>query len=246
VTIDRASARNGNHAAPEKAPSTPRWRSAAAGARAAACALCAASLACAGNAASTRGDHGASSQAAGGAGAGSNAPLTTRERLEKGGPSPAAFFPLAVGNEWTYAVSTGGATQQETIRIVGRDGVWFLDDQRGRLRIEQDGVRDRDRYLLRAPIQQGSSWTSVDNLVVQKFEIASVEATLATPAGRFEHCVVVRNDQPLPNGARFVTEWTYAPNVGLVALRTFTTAQGKERTQTSLTLVAYRLEVNQN
>ncbi|GAC1535876.1 MAG: hypothetical protein NVS2B9_01350 [Myxococcales bacterium] len=172
------------------------------------------------------------------------APLSTRERIEKGGPAPATFFPLAVGNEWTYAVSAGGQTQQETIHIVGRDGAWFLDDQRGRLRIEQDGVRDRDRYLLRAPIVPGASWTSVDNLVVQKFALAGTDVTFATPAGRFEHCVVVRNDQPLPGGARFVTEWTYAPHIGLVALRTFTSTQGKEKTQTSLTLVAYRLEPN--
>jgi hypothetical protein len=170
-------------------------------------------------------------------------PLTTRERIEKGGPSPASFFPLAVGNEWTYSVTTGGQTQQETIHIVGRDGPWFLDDQRGRLRIEADGVRDADRYLLRAPLVAGSTWTAVDNLVVQQFELSAVDVTLVTPSGRFEHCVVVRNDGPLPNGARFVTEWTYAPGVGLVALRTFrTNAQGKETTQTSLTLVSYRLE----
>lgn len=169
-------------------------------------------------------------------------PLTTRERIEKGGPSPAAYFPLAVGNEWTYAVTTAGQTQQETIHIVGRDGPWFLDDQRGRLRIEADGVRDGDRYLLRAPLVAGSTWTAVDNLVVQQFELAAVDVTLVTPSGKFEHCVVVRNDQPLPNSARFVTEWTYAPGVGLVALRTFTSAQGREKTQTSLTLVSYRLE----
>lgn len=169
-------------------------------------------------------------------------PMTTRERIEKGGPSPATYFPLAVGNEWTYAVTTAGQTQQETIHIVGRDGPWYLDDQRGRLRIEADGVRDGDRYLLRAPLVAGSTWTAVDNLVVQQFELAAVDVTLVTPSGKFEHCVVVRNDQPLPNGARFVTEWTYAPAVGLVALRTFTSAQGREKTQTSLTLVSYRLE----
>jgi hypothetical protein len=208
--------------------------------RACARSLCLASLAlgaCAGTSPSVRGSGGAQAPSPT-----STAPLTTRERLEKGGPSPAIFFPLAVGNEWTYTVSAGGQTQQETIHIVGRDGNWFLDDQRGRLRIEEDGVRDRDRYLLRAPIAPGASWTSVDNLVVQKFALAGTDVTLATPAGHFEHCVVVRNDQPLPGGARFVTEWTYAPGIGLVALRTYTSTQGKEKTQTSLTLVAYRLE----
>src|SRR5439155_17920533 len=38
------------------------------------------------------------------------------------------YYPLAVGNSWTYEV----AGKRETITIVGRDVPWFLDDHRGR------------------------------------------------------------------------------------------------------------------
>ena len=81
----------------------------------------------------------------------------------KAGPqaSPAAgsgedatrYYPLAVGNSWTY--SFRGSDRRETIQIVGRDGPWFIDDHRGRLRYEPDGVRDADRYLLRTPLSAG-------------------------------------------------------------------------------------------
>ena len=66
--------------------------------------------------------------------------------------------------------------KRETIKIVGQDGPWFLDDHGGRLRYESDGVRDADRYLLRTPIAEGSKWSAVENLMVQRFEVVSMEA----------------------------------------------------------------------
>jgi hypothetical protein len=168
----------------------------------------------------------------------------------KSGPPPAAspqgedatrYYPLAVGNSWTYAVR--GSDKRETIQIVGRDGAWFLDDHRGRLRYESDGVRDADRYLLRTPLAAGAKWSAVDNLVVQRFEVTSMDGSAVTQAGTFTRCAVVRNEQPLPKGGKFVTEWTYAPRVGMVELVTSTMDDhGKQTEQTRLQLVAYRLQ----
>jgi hypothetical protein len=153
---------------------------------------------------------------------------------------PAVFYPLAVGNEWTYDL---GGQRRETIRIVGRDGAWFLDDHRGRLRVEREGVRDADRFLLRTPLQAGAKWTAVENLVVQRFEVISTQASAVTRAGTFTGCAVVRNEQPLDSRRKFVTEWTYAPGVGLVELRTRVVgADGKAQDQTHLELVAYHLQ----
>jgi hypothetical protein len=165
----------------------------------------------------------------------------------KSGPQPAAasgedatgYYPLAVGNSWTYAFR--GSDKQETIQIIGRDGPWFIDDHRGRLRYEKDGVRDADRYLLRTPLAVGAKWSAVENLVVQRFEVVSVDSSAVTQAGTFTRCAVVRNEQPLKKG-KFVTEWTYAPKVGLVQLITSTLdPQGRQQEQTRLQLVAYRV-----
>ena len=156
------------------------------------------------------------------------------------GEDAARYSPLAVGNSWTYAV--GGADRRETIQIVGQDGPWFLDDHRGRLRYESDGVRDADRYLLRTPLTAGAKWSAVENLVVQHFEVVSLDASLVTQAGTFTHCAVVRNEQPLAQG-KFVTEWTWAPGVGLAQIVTSTLdPQGKQQQQTKLQLVAYHLQ----
>jgi len=153
----------------------------------------------------------------------------------------ASYYPLAVGNSWTYAQS--GAEKRETIQIIGRDGPWFIDDHRGRLRYESDGVRDSDRYLLRTPLSAGARWSAVENLVVQRFEVVSLDASLVTQAGTFTRCAVIRNEQPLKQGGKFVTEWTYAPKVGLAQIATSTIdAKGRQQEQTRLLLVAYHLQ----
>ena len=166
----------------------------------------------------------------------------------KSGPQPVdgasgedatRYYPLAVGNSWTYAFR--GSDKQETIRIIGRDGPWFIDDHRGRLRYEKDGVRDADRYLLRTPLAVGAKWSAVEDVVVQRFEVVDVNASAVTEAGTVTRCAVVRNEQPLKKGGKFVTEWTYARKVGLVLLVTNTVdPQGKQQEQTRMQLVAYR------
>jgi hypothetical protein len=151
------------------------------------------------------------------------------------------YYPLAVGNSWTYSMP--GSDKRETIAIIGRDGPWFIDDHRGRLRYESDGVRDADRYLLHTPLTAGAKWSSVENLIIQRFEVTSMDGGAVTEAGTFTHCAVVRNEQVLKQQGKFVTEWMYAPNVGLVQLITSTIdAKGQQHEQTRLSLVGYHLQ----
>jgi len=155
---------------------------------------------------------------------------------------PALYYPLAVGNSWTYRVTDPSGIHEDTIRIVGRDGPWFIDDHRGKLRVDPEGVRDGDRYLLHVPLRTSSRWSAVENLVVQRFEITATDVAIDTKAGGFSGCVIVRNEQPLPkNQGKLVTEWTYAPKVGLVELRTRTEGASGTRDQVHLELVAHHL-----
>jgi len=160
---------------------------------------------------------------------------------QQSGRDPSVYYPLALGNSWTYEYTPGA--RRETIQIVGRDGAWFLDDHRGRVLSDSDGVRDADQYLLHAPLTAGSEWTAVQNLVVQHFTVTSVDATAKTRAGAFTNCIVVRNESPLPQGAgKFITEWTYAPHVGLVQVRTQTVSPRGTQEQSRLDLVSFRLQ----
>jgi hypothetical protein len=154
-------------------------------------------------------------------------------------PKPEIYYPLAVGNSWTYSVT--GSPEKAVIEIIGRDGEWYLDDHRGRLRYEDGGVRDADRFLLRPPLKAGTHWTAVENLVVNRFEITSADATVVTEAGTFTHCIIVRTSSTVKKDLTFVTEWTYAPNVGIAQIVTSTVdGRGKvdEQSRLSLTAVA--------
>ena len=154
----------------------------------------------------------------------------------------ARYYPLGVGNEWTYELDARGQKKRDTIKIVQKDGPWFVDDHKGRLRIDGEGLRDADRYLLRGPLETGSKWTAVEDLVVQKFEIVGSDVSESTPAGTFAHCVTVRNEQPLGQGhGKFITEWTYAPGVGLVKMKTSVDDGGKSVPQMSLSLIEFRV-----
>ena len=172
---------------------------------------------------------------------GSASPRPTQTDTQQSGRDPSLYYPLALGNSWTYEFTPG--SRRETIQIVGRDGAWFLDDHRGRVRSDAEGVRDADQYLLHAPLTAGAEWTAVQNLVVQHFVVASIDATAKTRAGSFTDCVVVRNESPLAQGAgKFVTEWTYAPRVGLVQVRTQTISPRGTQEQSRLDLVSYRVQ----
>jgi hypothetical protein len=65
--------------------------------------------------------------------------------------------------------------------------------------------------------------------------------TVQTKGGSFNNCVQVRNEQPLKDQGKFVTEWTYAPGVGLAMLRTQTVSKRGAQEQSRLELVAHKV-----
>ncbi|HVI94410.1 MAG TPA: hypothetical protein VM753_10410 [Anaeromyxobacter sp.] len=160
----------------------------------------------------------------------------------------AAYFPLAVGNEWTYAdespaVRPDSPGVQRTVRIVARtkDG-YFRDTERGELRADGGCLHDRLRRLLCGPVAQGTRWSSVVSASsTERFEIASVGEEVLTPAGRFGGCVRVRAHNRANAATDYVIETTYAPGVGPVKLETFAVVDGVVQAQVRAVLRAYRI-----
>ncbi len=163
-------------------------------------------------------------------------------------PSPADFFPLAVGNEWVYrdespALPADRQGSTRTVRILERtkDG-YFRDNERGELRADPDCLHDRARRLLCAPIAPGKSWSSVVSVSsTERYEIASVGETVATPAGTFSGCVRVRAHNRASPSTDHVLEITYAPGVGPVRIETAVVVDGKVNPQVRAVLERYRV-----
>lgn len=160
-------------------------------------------------------------------------------------PDIAAYAPLGVGYAWTYAVRFPGQTGERTVRIVERDAEgYFVDDAGGALRHTSTGLRDRKRYLVKAPLEVGQSWKSVVSAsAVERFEILSVGEPCDTKAGRFSDCVRVASSLRRSDEVTLVAEFTWARDIGLVKIETIAEVAGKGRIpQTEQSLLRYELD----
>ena len=158
----------------------------------------------------------------------------------------AAYYPLAVGNQWDWEDQSpqlpAGRPELRTVRIVERtpDG-YFRDTGRGELKAGTC-LQDRQRSLLCGPIAVGTSWTSVlSPSSSERYEIVGVGETVETPAGRFTGCVRVRSNTRAAAGTELINEITYAPGVGPVRIEVMTVAKGVASPQLRALLRGYRV-----
>lgn len=161
---------------------------------------------------------------------------------------PTAYFPLAVGNEWTWVDhsprSGAGEPGHRTVRIVSRDADGFyVDTERGALRWSRGCIQDRSRSLLCAPFEAGRSWTSVvSETSTERYQIAATGLTTTVLAGTFEGCLLVRARNRAGAGVEILLETTYAPGVGPVRIETFALIGDRKVPQVRADLASYRME----
>ena len=132
----------------------------------------------------------------------------------------AQYFPLAVGNSWSYRIVPGPPEPQQVQILKRSDKGFFVDDRGGKLMLKTDGIFDGDRYLLQGPLVVDHSWTALPrNQGLERYRIVATDAVVTVPAGTFSPCVEVRGEQPTPHGAppgKLLVSWTYARGVGLI------------------------------
>jgi hypothetical protein len=161
---------------------------------------------------------------------------------------PTAWFPLAVGNSWTWndrsPSGAPDAAPRRTVRIVSRDADgFFVDDARGALKAAHGCIQDRVRRLLCTPATLDRAWSSVlSETSTEHYRIVAVGVTTRVAAGTFDGCIVVRARNRAGADAEVVLETTYAPGVGPVRIETFAEVGGKRIPQVRAELAAYRIE----
>lgn len=160
-------------------------------------------------------------------------------------PSPKAreFYPLKVGNHWTYEIRAAGQTVERTISIVSQKDGFFVDNTGAELKHDDTGLRDRNRYLLENPVEAGRKWLSVQSVrSTEHFEITSAGSGCSTRAGTFADCVTVQSTAEVRPGRKLIIESTYAKGVGLVSLQTLQIeGSSAPQTQLELELVSYNV-----
>lgn len=160
-------------------------------------------------------------------------------------PASARYFPLAVGNHWTYDASYLGERSTRRVEIVAfRDGSYVDRDGRA-LRVDAEGVRDQVRYLLHEPLTAGATWTSVIAPgSAEHYRVVSARAPCEAPAGKFPDCVEVESRtlaDPRTPGRLLVNRVTFAAGVGIVRVRTVLEEGSKSAPTAELLLTAFEV-----
>ncbi len=156
------------------------------------------------------------------------------------------YLPLTVGSQWVYEVDYLGQKGELAIEIVRQDGEWFADNRGGMFQCDRRGIRDRDRYLLTFPLQQGRNWVSF--LSPSEHEtrtIVATDASVETPAGTFTGVAVVETTIKASPDRILKSYHYFAPKTGIVKIETFT-EEGRGGTparQTTTVLKSYRPSV---
>lgn len=157
--------------------------------------------------------------------------------------SLSAYYPLAVGNRWTYRVN-GRSDKPVAVEILKEEDGYFHDNQGGQLAVDDFGVRDRKRYLLRGPLTEGSQWTNVVSVSsTEHYRLQQVGSPCRVPAGDFDRCVSVEGRNRVDADTTLVNTLTFAEGVGLVRVEvTAERSNGERVPQTVLELTSYKLQ----
>lgn len=184
-------------------------------------------------------------------------------------PSQGDYFPLALGDTWTYRMSPGTKVYEAQVtaqKVIGGINTYALavEDTYSYLAVRPDGVYqygqgDPDdpksavlfsppQLLYQLPFDVGDEWntpvlaepTGKDSETVYVGgQVDSVE-TVTVPAGTFRDCYKLTVDDPRDSPANRTDLW-FAPNVGIVKTVTYIVIGAGKPKMSTTELVKYRL-----
>jgi hypothetical protein len=155
------------------------------------------------------------------------------------------YYPLAVGNTWSYVVN-GRSEKRVDVKILKEEDGFFHDSQGGQLMVDSFGIRDQKRYLLRGPVEPGRTWTNVVSVSsTERYEILQAGVTCESRAGVFQDCVQVEGRNRVDADTTLINTFTFAPGVGLVRIQVEAERAGRRIPQTWLELTSYQVKPGQ-
>jgi hypothetical protein len=162
---------------------------------------------------------------------------------KSGAAEVAQYYPLAVGNTWSYEVQLLGAPpEKHDISITKEEKGRFTDSTGNVLLIDSYGIRDEKRYLLRTPLEVGTKWNNVVSVSsYEQYAIVEAGQDCEAPAGKFQNCIVVESRNKGDGERVLVNALTFAPKVGLIRVATTLEHDGKRIPQARLELTGFQV-----
>jgi hypothetical protein len=165
--------------------------------------------------------------------------VETRKAPER---SAELYYPLAVGNSWTYDVTFLGEQREDTITFVKSEDGYLVDNKGNKLTADAYGVRDDKRYLIQEPVEADHTWKNVVSVSeTEHYKILSVGEPCEAPAGKWPDCVVVQGSQRVQGNAELRNTLTFARGVGLVRVAVDLARGSEQLRQTELALKSFKL-----
>ncbi|MFO7736597.1 MAG: hypothetical protein R6W70_10365 [bacterium] len=162
--------------------------------------------------------------------------------------SALAYFPLSVGNSWTYSVNYLGESGKMKVVIEKEENGWFVDNRGHRMKADKRGIRDKDRYLLRFPLHN-QRWVSI--LSPSQKEVSTVteiDKSVTVPAGNFPDTVVTMTEIEVEKGKTLYFFRYFAAQVGIIKIVSMLedTKSSEKKIQTVTELEKYEIKGQKN
>jgi len=153
------------------------------------------------------------------------------------------YYPLSVGNSWTYDGQMLGGAAKIEVSIVKAEQGKFIDSQGNEMAVDGYGIHDAHRYLLRGPLEVGTKWNNVISVSsYEQYAIVEAGQNCVAPAGTFQNCVVVESSNRGEGQNVLINTLTFAPKVGIIRMATELAApDGRRIPQSKLELVAFKV-----
>ncbi len=152
------------------------------------------------------------------------------------------FQPLNIGTTWKYELTLLGSARAVDVSLVKQEGQFTLDSTGAKFAVDQFGLRDDKRYLLRNPVTVGTSWTNVVSVSsIERYQILSAGQPCQEAGQQFDACVVVLSRNTIREDKVLENELTFAKGVGIVRGSTVLVDKGQRIPQSSLVLLRFEL-----
>ena len=156
------------------------------------------------------------------------------------------YYPLKVGNTWTYRATSFGDTNESAIltaKVTGeKGGVYTIAQGQGTFSYTYDKfglmkVKSR-AYLLKDPIVSGATWQVTIEGMQGTAKVIEAGVKIDVPAGTYESCAII--EEVFAGITKLVS--SYCPGVGLVRLEEYSLARSSADLVTKVELLAYMKE----
>jgi hypothetical protein len=185
-------------------------------------------------------------------------PLLCAEQTTK--PPEARYYPLALGNVWTYRVHRVSTNLRDSTvewRVTHAQGsgtdivyqVWpkpmQADDEAMELAVTPQGIKENssDTFIMKFPVQAGERWSQPgnpqgSNKLRRSFHVLSINRPCHVNRLKISDCITIEDED---EATRLRTVTTYGRDIGPVLYLYYREGAGKETLVQTVTLTAHKL-----